>query len=396
MKLFDIDWLDFIQRLSVWQRLSLKARRAFAELRADQGIPTAALDGQDQLLVESGLISYREGRHLVRLEKAGYPFARVIHAMCRHDILRQPDCDALLAYLHDHFTNEELRPLMPQFSQSYGVREAVVSELASVAWVEKYLARTAERPRQQLSRRSLPSWLRFPEEPGESLEPPATLAVGQAVVRHLMASPEPMPLRDLPGRFPDIAPRVLAGALLQGIRELVLFPAMRLQDMTPVLSLWPTITRRLHRPRAKPPEPVQPERSFHGAFLMEDMTTVLVAAASGPLRLRGNDLALFAKAQRELESSLMPLPGWLNDVLQCPVERRVTAAAEWLRDLGPARSEGTPGEDLRLEPTHEGKAWLAQTSKQRLKTVLDHLRDGAKNRRAGASPRHVDHTQIDD
>ena len=56
MKHFDVDWLDFLQRLAVWEQLSLDARRAVAELRSNQGIPVAALDGQDRLLVQSGLV----------------------------------------------------------------------------------------------------------------------------------------------------------------------------------------------------------------------------------------------------------------------------------------------------------------------------------------------------
>ena len=37
MKPFEIDWADFIERLTEWDRLSLAARKAFAELKSDRG-----------------------------------------------------------------------------------------------------------------------------------------------------------------------------------------------------------------------------------------------------------------------------------------------------------------------------------------------------------------------
>ena len=37
MKLLDIDWADFIEQLTEWERLSLPARKAFVELKSNQG-----------------------------------------------------------------------------------------------------------------------------------------------------------------------------------------------------------------------------------------------------------------------------------------------------------------------------------------------------------------------
>jgi len=38
MKLFDIDWLDFFQRLGVWERLTLSTRQVFAQLKSNTAI----------------------------------------------------------------------------------------------------------------------------------------------------------------------------------------------------------------------------------------------------------------------------------------------------------------------------------------------------------------------
>ena len=86
------------------------------------------------------------------------------------------------------------------------------------------------------------------------------------------------------------------------------------------------------------------------------MTTVLVAATAQPLRLRGNDAALFAKAEREIEANLMSVPSWVLEWLDWPPAARIPVAMDWLQVLGLARRAGNPGDDLRFETTSQGRA----------------------------------------
>ncbi len=380
MKLFDIDWLDFIKRLSVWEQLSLKARRSFAELRTNEGTATSAMDGQDQLLVRAGFVEYYALRQRVRLAKPCSPFARAIRAMVRHDLLAQPDADTLVEYLREHFSGEELAAFgRGSYYYGYAIEHELAPQVISVGWVERFLAEPVKKQVGRGGQKALPSWIKFPKQPPE---PVAYPDVTKRLVRHLMELPEPMPLAELPGRWDDLPGPTLGAAIRQGIEHLVLFPAMRQADMSPVLGLWPAIHRRLHRPKLKAPEPVQAQTVFHGAFLVEDMTTVLVAATARPLRLRGNDFALFAKTQRDLEDGLMSVPERVISALDYSTQQRIPAAVRWLRVLGLARQAGTQGEDLRIEATRKGQAWLAATAKGRLQSVLDYFRSpSAKSRR---------------
>ena len=134
----------------------------------------------------------------------------------------------------------------------------------------------------------------------------------KAMLRHFMSWPEPVPIAELPARLPELSPETLMGAVAMGVDRLLLFPGVRHEDMTLMLGLWPAVTRRLHRPKLTAPAAVQPEQTFDGAFLMEDMTTVLVAASAKPIRLRRNDLAIFAKTAEEIVANLMSLPEWVG------------------------------------------------------------------------------------
>jgi hypothetical protein len=375
MKLFDLDWQDFLDRLAAWQRLSLEARRTFAQLRPDEGGPRVS-GGPARLLADNGFVEIDQKRQLIRLAKPCHHFGRAIRAMVRHDILSHSDADAMLKYLQDNFTTAELARMAPHLQYRYGIERILLPEVMSVRWVEAFLSKTPiPTGNARLENEKMPGWLKL-HAPNH--EPPVDQNVAKQLVRHLMELPGPVPFTELPSRWADVPTPALGAAILQGIEQLVLFPTMQQNDMTPMLGLWPTICQRLHRPKPKPPKPIEPQAVFHGAFLVEDMTTVLVAATSQPLRLRGNDAALFAKAEREIEANLMSVPPWVLKVIECPFAGRTPVAMEWLQILGLARRAGVPGDDLRLEPTHKGERWLAESAKGRLKAILDHLLSPAK------------------
>ena len=360
----------------------MKARRAFIELRPNEGIPISKLDGQEQFLAESGCIESHAKGSRVRLAKPCYGFGRAIRAMTRHDITARSDADTMLNYLREHFTGQELAGMGRNLRYGYGIERLLVPEVMSVGWVEAFLAEESIPNRNsRLESNEMPGWLKLHDPKDEPVVDPN---VAKQLVRHLMELPVSVAFAELPNRWPDVPTSALGAAILIGIEQLVLFPTMRQKDMTPMLGLWPTICQRLHRPKPKPPRPMKPETVFHGAFVVEDMTTVLVAATAQPLRLRGNDAALFAKAEREIEANLMSVPPWVLEWLKCPSAGRIPVAMDWLQMLGLVRRAGDPGDDLRLETTRKGERWLAESAKGRLKAICDHLLSTARNPRPSA------------
>lgn len=368
MKLFDIDWAGFLERLAVWQQLSLQARQAFAQLHGNETVKTAAFHGQDRLLAEAGFIGYTSDGQRVRIEKDCGPFVRAIRAMLRHDLWNKPDKDTFDLYLREHFTREEQDALNPDPRYGYASPMQLARQAASVGWLERFLENSASHRDGSPHRGRTPAWLATAEQAPDSLKE------AQAVVRRFKEWPEPVPFHELPTRFPDLPAAELGAAIREGLAHLVLFPTMRQEDMTPVLGLWPAIAARLHRPTLAWPAAVRPDEVFHQAFLMEDMTTVLVAAAANPLRLKLNDGSLFAKVQQELEASLVTLPPWVVAMDRSSQPPRSDVAVTWLRGLRLIRTTDSEGR-LALEPTPRGRQWLGGNAKQRLKAVLDHLKE---------------------
>ncbi|MDQ3556607.1 MAG: helicase-associated domain-containing protein, partial [Gemmatimonadota bacterium] len=102
--------------------------------------------------------------------------------------------------------------------------------------------------------------------------------------------------------------------------------------------------------------------------------TVLVAAVAEPLRLRGNDFALFARTRQAIGARLLALPPWLPQEIERDADDRADEAAFLLRGLRFAEARGEPGEDLRLVPTRKGTRWLAGSDRERLAALVDPLR----------------------
>ena len=373
MKVFDIDWADFIQRLAEWDRLSLLARKAFVELKSNESKEVTEFDGCAPDLAAAGLLSYCADGRRVRLYKECYSFARVIRAMTRHDIFGNPSEETHRAYLRDHFTARQRTALTPRshrYGYGYGDETHLLRYTRSVAWLEQLLA--AENGNY---------WERSSDFGKSLLDQPGVFESVRQVIGQFKTFDGPVALRDVPVRFASLSAEVLGKVILAGIRYLFLFPAMRPDDMTPVIGLWPTISQRLHRPKLRRPNPVQPDETYHSALLVDDMTNILVAATARPLRIRANDGTLFAKVQQEIVSNLVSTPGWITRLSGCSPSERVDSSLRLLRALTYTKTAGEAGRDLSLQTTDLAAQWLTGSLKDRLKTVLDRFRPNASRNR---------------
>ncbi len=375
MILCDIDWVDFFRRLPVWMRLSLDTRRLLAKLKANKAANAASVGDDLQSLAKAKfIIVYVDGKR-IRLHKDSSSFLRAIRAMLRHDVLGQPDAETLVAYIQEAYTYPERAALSHDHARYANNVDTLAASAMSIGWLEDFLAiKNLRQARSWESVRQPDVYAPLGSRDKTILTTGEALHAAQSMIRELMSSTEPVAFQNLSNRFPSMSVPLLATAVRAGIRYLHLFPTMRVDEMTPMITLWPTILQRLHRPKAKPPKTVTPDETFHCAFLMEDMTTVLIAAAGEPLRIRSDDYELFAKAQRRLESNVQSVPAWLTGIDACSPAVRIAVAQEFLKELGLIETRGMAGTDLRLEATAKAQAWLGLSSKDRLTRILDHVK----------------------
>jgi len=410
MKLAELDWMEVLHHLPRWEALSPAARRAFLEVKPGVAAPPEALGAAVDELVAAGFVTRPgpKGR-MYPHAPALRPLLVALRAMGRSRPLDGPGGTLPEAYVQDQLGMDEAHWLTGERGYNYWAdRHATTALVSSADWVKGFLAAAPGTP--------MVKWEQARIRPGE----PQRLALPQVaeplhrLVRALTAHAGGVPLGSLPALLPDASPAHRAAALAAGLRYLLVFVSLRGDGCEAVLGVLPCIVRRLGPP-PPPPAPVAAAAELETPFMVADMTTVLVEAAGEPIRLRGNDFALFARAQQALAARLLRLPAWTERFIAVQGEdeyggkrggeyaggpgdqgqdgwitaARIAVAVDALRTMRLAALKSRE-DRLGFEATSAGRAWLGLSEGERLKRLLDPLRASPQRNPGHAGPSTLD------
>lgn len=368
MKYFPADWNEALDQLPRYLVLSPGARGVVLGMRPSQGAgPTALGPFRDELLDSGFVVPKGSGATVVPSDAV-----RVLHtalrAADRRRLWDDPSPGALMGYLEEHFTTDEMLATSGSRGWNFAADRAdLMHTVTSVEWVESFLAAD--------TRKAATAWEAAHAARSERrrFDDHHSWVATRRVVEKLLTAPAPVPLASLAEHVPDVPAMDVAMGLEAALRYLLVFLSLRGPECEPVVWVWPQVRARLGAPPPERPEPVQPAESFEAAWLMEDMTAVLAQAAGEPIRLRGTDQAIFAAARKAIEERLITVPNWMGiDALEA--EKRVEHAANVLRLAGYARRSGRSGQDLSLEATKAGMEWLSASTRDRLAALVDPFR----------------------
>ena len=363
MNLFDIDWVEFTRFSTEWDRLSEDAKHALSNLVIIAGDVSAALGPYVPELIAAGfLVRYAGGRR-VRLDKDRRAFLVTVQVLSYCTVLHEPAKQAMHNYLGDNFTFHQRRKFCPEGYNQYDVTNRLAGRVTSANWVEGFSSAT-----------HCKSWPPRRTDDASIFLNPRAFKTLQRVVRKFMSLSEPVAFKDLEDIFKTLSVEKLGAAIHAAIGSFLLFPGIRPDDGSPIIGLHPAVVLRLQCPVPKNPKSVKPDETYHGAPLMDDMTAVMVSLAARPVRVRASDGALFAKARKEIEASLVPPLDWLGVIINTPIEKRVKFALDVLRAMQFVENIGESGNDLSVRATDSGTEWLTTNAKTRLQAVLDHIR----------------------
>jgi hypothetical protein len=332
-----------LRRFEVWDGLAPESRAMLTSMQSGVTVSARSLGADLDRLVRGDLLTCAQSSDIARMHQSALPFFRVVRALERHDLLATHGMHDLHAYMTDHLTVAQrqdiaasLRPYEPEWR--------LAARVASTTWLRDFVEGRSP-------------WS-VSDEPVLAME----------LVRWFLDHPEYVLLRELPGRT-GLDPAAFDSALRFCFERLLLFPTFQRPERTVVAGLWPGVAKRLARPAPVIPAPFQPADTFEGAFLLDDMIVLLIAASAEPLRVRKNDGALFERTMTALGAQLTPMPAWLENREGFGAERRVNDARDMLEALDllvPARDAMRPG--------RAAAAWLALPGADRLRQVLDLLR----------------------
>ncbi len=385
MKLHELDWQEVLQALPRWEALSPAARRAFVGMRPGQGFMLEALGEAGVELRDAGLLVAPTGRGtLYALQPELRPLLVAARAADRLSPLSAPGGVLPQGYAEDQLTSLQMhRIAAPQrgYYQS-GDRRLAAEAASSVGWLRGFLAA------ESLTETARWEEERMTAEDRPRLVFPSVAAALREMVTELSRHPRGVPLSGIHELVSDARPGTLAAALAAGLRYLLVFVSMdRYANL--LVGLLPAVADRAAGPPL-PPEPVKTREAFAAPFRVDDMTALLVEAATEPIALRASDRTMYVRAQRAVAARLSPVPVWVvrftsGGHTSAPrdggagesdpehAHGRVEAAAKMAAALRFAQV-GASGDRLHLAPTPAGRSWLNGGEGERLRAVLSALR----------------------
>ncbi|MBZ5618389.1 MAG: helicase-associated domain-containing protein [Acidobacteriia bacterium] len=363
MKLTPENLRDFLSILPHYEPLPLAARRGLASIeRPAQSCSALVLGNSLQVLIDAGFLLPPSPNGRCAIAPTRQEFIRVLRVLRSHPVFHTSGPTTFSGYLDGLLDVDERGALRNDSTVGYADRNLVLfRQVTAPDWVEDFLnAKSGE-------------WELPYVTPGTStlFASAEVLSAAQAIVQWLMAHGGHVALRDLPALASD--PEVLSAALHAGLRYALLFAALAPDTMDALIGVWPGITAHVALADVPPPRNVAPTKTFAPCFLVEDMTALLVACGTEPLRLRANDSQLFAKTVRELAATLHPLPKWVEEDFGMEPETRLHTTVSYVRTFGLVEEKGHPPEHMAVSA--RGREWLGLPMGDRLRVLMDGVLD---------------------
>jgi hypothetical protein len=346
MRLFPGDWLGFLDELAAWGELSIPARRTFLDaitpglsIAPARGEPSISELHDAGLLVESGSAGHFE------VAPALVQFHQVMKSLQKHPLFETPGLAVLCSYMGEHYTQQERSQLHESLALLPNDLPRIAGFVSSVEWLQEALAR--------------------PSRPSEGAE----LAAARAMLSFFTEQRDRVPMRDLEEYFPGMARIDLCAGARLGLQRSVFFLGLRRTDLEPLIGIWPAAARRLRRLSVVlAPEPVSVTQGFHHPFLIEDMTTILMAARVEAIPIRRGDDKPFTRFVEETSAMLLSLPEWLETFTGLSLEGRIGLALQALLVSG-LLVTGDSARGALLTPSTHSRHWMGLPLGERLKAV---------------------------
>jgi hypothetical protein len=325
MRLFPTDWSTFLDQIVLWGELSISARKTFLDgFRPRLSFEASPRDLATEELKVAGLLEKSENADYLAVAEGHVGFYHVMKALEKYPLFEGSGLAALCAYLGDHYTSRERSLLHESLAFLPNELTRVAGLISSVEWLETALPRDGS--------------------------PGAGLAEAWTMLRFFRDQRDRVALRDLEDYFPKISREDLCAGIRVGLQRAVFFLGLRRSDLEPLLGIWPAAARRLRRIAVVlAPEPVKAVQTFRHPYLVEDMTTLLLASRVEPIPLRRGDEKPFIRFVEEVSPALLSIPDWVENFMGLHQEGRIALALRALRLTGLVIPDGSPASSVRRQ-----------------------------------------------
>jgi len=347
MKLFPTDWGGFLDVLVSWGDLSIPARKAFLDgIAPGLSVEPAHADPAIEELCDARFLEEQGGTGRFTMGESYVPFHQVMKSLQRFPLFESPGLALLCAYLSEHYSPVERSHLHESLALLPNDMPRIAGFVSSVEWLQNALSRA---PRA-----------------GEARE----METARRMLGFFTEQRDRIALREVEEYFPGASREDICDGLRQGCQRAVFFLGLRRTDFEPLVGIWPAAARRLRRLSVVlAPEPVSPAGTFFHPFLIEDMTSILVAALVQPIPLRRGDDKPFARYMEDTAAMLLTLPEWLEATTRLSLEGRIGLALQACRITGLLVAADAANGSAPLTPSAESRAWIRRPLTDRRRVV---------------------------
>ncbi|HVS09756.1 MAG TPA: hypothetical protein VMS76_07760, partial [Planctomycetota bacterium] len=374
MTALDLDWGQALEWGVRWERLEAPERARVIEAKPRQALRDVPRAEAERLLA-AGIARPGGTANTLELAPDFHELHKLLRALSRTLIDGPGSAMSLATYLREALSAERRSVLLATRRPSYGgdLVGMLAERVGSAAHVRGFLSAPDRLAwmRQRDAPPPLQSWshVRMPGNEPSVRDEEDVHDLSRLV--EILIEVGGMTPGALAQRLPDLQPDRLGRAVRAALR-CVLAVAGLDRELRLAIAVWPSVRERLLRAPAGPPAEAQPAEDFCLAWRLEDLTQLVVRAAE-PLRVKADGRALFAAAEKSLESELAPLPEWLAEDRSLRAGRgpRLAVALARAQDLHLIERRGRSGRDLGLVTSRAGWSWLEQAPDDRLRGLLD-------------------------
>ncbi len=380
MRIHEVPLFDLLPGLRAWSRLPSEARLAWCQGSGHRNTPRGAYGESERAMLRDGLLE-KTATGLRRIPVAARGLRTVLRAAERCRIL-DPDVDdyvsaeaALRGSIRDYVLatfvpGERLALLADYRLRHWDLASILVERVTSRLWVQPLLDadtwRAWERERMSADWGTPDTWTPL-------LDPAVQRALGQ-IVDEIAKAGGTLPLLALLESKSKAEARRRAIAVQAGLRYLVLFPTL-LGETEPsfAVGLAPTVSAHLSHDDHPAPQVLPVETETTPRYLVSDLTTLLLDAARGDLRVKADGYELYVKNEKRLVEALLPLPplveylGGTDELFRLHLALTHAGGLNFLEQRVDASGRRV------LHLSEDGRAWLSGDAKSRLRHLLDHV-----------------------
>ena len=367
MKLINLNWADMLEFCYAWEDLEFDERVFFLlELKptvvAADSFPRSVLEP----FISAGFLKESSTGKKFTFTTIARQFHKLFDPLMECREAEPVNMENLIAYLRTFYSRPEREGITRFHRNSRWSESDLAMQVGAAAWLGSFL-RCSSLSEWKDSINSLES---VQESDVKHLE--SVFRCAKKILRQLLQDDVWIPVARIPELVPSEDPELVMEAFQLLLENMLVFIEFSALDYCLYTCIWHEVYYFLNQNKNEVMEGVRVEVKPSPAFLIQDMTELLIEASVNPIPLLRSSLQMYTRKSVELENRLTELPETVIYKEQYTRENRINLAvrealmAEYLEI-----SRENNKEFMIL--SNEGKKWLEAPAVYQIKRSLDRL-----------------------